>query len=177
MSAMPVDPRTAASFRFVGRRYAAASGELELSYAFDDGPLLTERLVFPVPPGPAPTAAQQAAFERALDLLQLVSGVSYYKAGIPPRIDVGTLALDQDMAAFARHLYVQGLAEFAHVNRLDLEDHIRFEANCDPLPRPAESDLPLAGRALVAMGGGKDSLVSLELLRACRYRCAAVRGW
>ncbi|HJT99536.1 MAG TPA: endonuclease domain-containing protein, partial [Rhodanobacteraceae bacterium] len=39
------DPRRAATFRFVRRAYAA--GVATLVYAFDDGPELIERIVFP----------------------------------------------------------------------------------------------------------------------------------
>lgn len=156
------DPRTAQTFRFVGRQYDPATGELQMAWAFDDGPPLVERLVFPWAPWPA-DASRQAALFQAMDILHLVAGVSYYKAGLPPDIDTGDHRVDAGTALFLENLYTRGLAEFAHVNALDLEGQIRFPVNADL--RPSDLDLALPDRALVAMGGGKDSLVSLEALR------------
>ncbi len=156
------DPKTAQTFRFVGRQYDLATGELQMAWAFDDGPPIVERLVFPWAPWPS-DASRQAAFSQAMDILHLVAGVSYYKAGLPPEIDTGEHAVDAGAALFLENLYTRGLAEFAHVNGLDLEGKIRFPVNADL--RAADLDLGLPDRALVAIGGGKDSLVSLEALR------------
>ena len=60
-------------------------------------------------------------------------------------------------------MYVQGLAEFSYVNQVDVAGRFRFEPGPEAIP-PAYP-LLLPERALVAMGGGKDSLVGLELLR------------
>lgn len=162
MNAAVPDPREAAVFRFLGRHFDPEAGEARLEYAFDDGPVLVERLVFPWAPWPQ-DASRQAAFFRALDLLHLVAGVSYYKAGVPERIDTGDHFLDGGLAGFQETLYTRGLAEFAHVNGLDLDGRVRFPVTGEL--HPVDAELALPDRALVAMGGGKDSLVSLEILR------------
>jgi len=156
------DPRQARRFHFAGVQYNAAAGEARLSYAFDDGPLLTERIYFPYAPWPQ-EPSRQAAFTRALELLHLVAGVSYFKAGIPRAIDTGEAMLDEGLAGFLQTLYEQGLAEFAYVNDLDLAGKIAFP--CGGELQPISDAIELPERALVAMGGGKDSLVSLEMLR------------
>jgi hypothetical protein len=109
-------------------------------------------------------ASRQATFSRALELLHLVAGVSYYKAGLAARIDLGGSRVDRESAAFLQELYERGLAEFAFVNRLDLDGVIDFQPNSDEALADIELDLP--ERALVAMGGGKDSLVCLQMLRS-----------
>ncbi len=163
MKAKAGNPRGARRFHFAGRHYDSATGEARLEYAFDDGPLLTERLVFPFAPWPQ-DPGRQASFLRALELLHLIAGVSYYKAGLPPHIDTGERAPDPSLAQFLGQLYQEGLGEFAHVNGLDLEGRIKFPAG--GTLQPVTADIELPERALLAMGGGKDSLVSLELLRA-----------
>lgn len=162
MNAGLQDPRQARRFHFTGCHYDPASGEARLSYAFDDGPLLTEHIRFPYAPWPQ-EASRQAAFLRSLDLLHLVAGVSYYKAGLPRAIDTGDALLDDCQASLMQDIYERGLGEFAHVNGLDLDGRIRFPAGGQLQAVSDAIDLP--GRALLAMGGGKDSLVSLELLR------------
>jgi hypothetical protein len=153
--------KRASCFSFSGCSYDPASGEALLSYDVD-GRALHEKITFPWAPWPV-DASRQAAFSRALELLHLIAGVSYYKAGLAERIDPGENRVDKELGAFLQELYEQGLAEFAHVNRLDLEGVIRFRSNAQaPL---AEIELDLPERALVAMGGGKDSLVCLQSLR------------
>jgi len=156
---MPLtDPRQARDFRFVRSGYA--DGVAELVYAFDNGPELVERIEFPhAPPLPA---ARAGAFRAALRLLHLIAGVSYYKAGVPAGLRVECAAPDPALAALLDAVYLHGLAEFAYQNKLDLRGRIRFVAGADAGAAPA-LDLPRS--SLVAIGGGKDSLVSIEMLK------------
>ena len=110
--------RQARCFSFSSCHYDAASGEARLVYDVD-GRSLTEKITFPWAPWPV-DASRQAAFLRALELLHLIAGISYYKAGLAARIDTGDSKVDGVMAAFMNELYVQGLAEFAYTNKLDL---------------------------------------------------------
>jgi hypothetical protein len=167
--------RQADCFSFSGCHYDAGSGVATLSYDVD-GQGLEEKIVFPWAPWPV-DASRQAAFFQALELLHLIAGVSYYKAGLAPRINPGKCRIDVAMADFLNTLYTQGLGEFAYMNELDLTDLINFETNIDAPPidvadindgrlahaEPLSLDLP--DRALVAMGGGKDSLVCQHILR------------
>jgi len=157
------DPRTAACFIFSACDYDRSSGVIHLSYSFDDGPELVERISFPHAPWP-PEASRQAAFQRALELLHLVAGVSYYKAGLSPEIRISGLELTAGISGFLTELYVQGLGELAYLNRLDLAGRINFPP-AGPGGRRAPPPLILPERALVAMGGGKDSLVGLDLVQ------------
>src|SRR5579875_1433092 len=116
------DPREARAFRFV--RCSHADGVAELVYAFDDGPELVERVRFP---GTPPLSHDRGpAFDAALRMLHLFTGISYYKAGLPPRIEVETGALDEPTAELLDALYLHGLAEFAYRNGLDLRGRIAF---------------------------------------------------
>jgi hypothetical protein len=115
-------PRAAKTFRFVRCDYA--DGVASLVYAFDDGAELIERIAFPDAPALAPERAR--AFDAALDLLHLVAGVSYYKAGVPDDIRVESTTLDEATATFLDALYLHGLGEFAYHNKLDLRGRIRF---------------------------------------------------
>lgn len=156
---MPLsDPRQAAAFRFVRAVYA--DGEAQLVYAFDHGPELVERIVFP--DAPEIPAEHRQAFAQALKLLHLVAGVSYYKAGVPAQILVENAPLDAATAQLLDALYLHGLGEFAYQNKLDLREHIRFPYAGSHVPVAA---LGLPQRSLVPVGGGKDSLVTVELLK------------
>jgi len=161
MSQTIPDPRLAACFHFASCAYDPAHGEARLVYRFNDGPDLVERISFPHAPWP-PEASRQAAFQESLRLLHLVAGVSYYKAGLSRELGFGQQAPDRELADFLTGLYVQGLGEFAYVNEVDVRDRVHFHQDG---PGPSAHSLILPERALVAMGGGKDSLVGLRLLQ------------
>ena len=198
------DKTTVQAFRFVRCALDADSGVAQLVYAFDDGPELIETVTFPGAPFALPPARAQAV-ERALRLLHLITGVSYYKAAVPPRIVIDGYDIDPATAVLLEQIYVHGLGEFAYRNGLDLHGKIRFPASKPspsrgglgrdgvptgqvesvlagvenhPHPSPplegegvkagssAGAKLGLRPHALVAIGGGKDSLVSIEALRS-----------
>ncbi|MBX9399694.1 endonuclease domain-containing protein [Lysobacter sp. BMK333-48F3] len=150
------------AFRFVRCGLDAATGVAELVYAFDDGAELVETITVPGAPFVLDDA-RRTAVERMLRLLHLIAGVSYYKAAVPPEIRIDGYAIDSDTAQLLELIYVNGLGEFAYRNGLDLHGKIRFPVGADAQPQaPA---LGLREHALVAIGGGKDSLVSIEALR------------
>ena len=163
------DPRVASLFRFIRHEYAA--GEARLVYAFDDGPELVETIRFLDAPALAPE--REVAFAHALQLLHLIAGVSYYKAGVPPGIRIEGAGIDQQTARFMDALYLHGLGEFAYHNKLDLRERIRFPANRGASAAPATA-CGLPRRTLVPIGGGKDSLVSVELLKRAGDPATAV---
>ncbi|MDE2407161.1 MAG: endonuclease domain-containing protein [Xanthomonadaceae bacterium] len=151
------------TFRFVRCGFDAQTGVAQLGYAFDNGPELTETVTVPGAPFALDETRAEAA-QRALRLLHLIAGVSYYKAAVADEIRIDSYAIDADTAALLETVYRNGLGEFAYRNGLDLRGRIRFPADVAPsLPAPA---LGLRQHALVAIGGGKDSLVSIEALRA-----------
>jgi 7-cyano-7-deazaguanine synthase in queuosine biosynthesis len=156
--------KTAEVFRFLRCGYEPASGRAELAYSLGDGAPLVETLDFPYAPWP-PEPSRQDALRRALSILHLVAGVSYYKATAPSKIEIESGPISPALAEFLNRLYLRGLAEFAHVNGIDLAARIDFGTQADERCGGSPAELILPDRALVAMGGGKDSLVALSLLQ------------
>ncbi len=165
-----------AVFRFVRCGLDAQTGVVSLVYAFDDGPELTETMTIPGAPFVL-EGARAHAVERALRLLHLIAGVSYYKAAVPPEIHIESYAIDADTAALMTLIYENGLGEFAYRNGLNLHGRIGFpiaDVGGASAPTavgagaeaPSTTALGLRHHALVAIGGGKDSLVSIEALRS-----------
>ncbi|MBU6199864.1 MAG: endonuclease domain-containing protein [Xanthomonadaceae bacterium] len=168
MSAL-LDPRQAQAFRFVRCTYH--DGEAQLVYAFDNGSELIERIGFP--DAPALPAERKPAFAAALRLLHLIAGVSYYKAGVPNEIAIEGEPLDAGLAQFMDTVYTHGLAEFAYHNKVDLRGRIRFPRH-DNATQPPATRVNLPRRTLVPIGGGKDSLVSVEMLKRVNEPMSAV---
>ncbi|NIJ85340.1 UDP-N-acetyl-alpha-D-muramoyl-L-alanyl-L-glutamate epimerase [Xanthomonas arboricola] len=156
------DKHQISTFRFVRCALDAQTGVATLVYAFDQGPELVETVAVPGAPFVL-DGARAAAVQQALQLLHLIAGVSYYKAAVPPTIAIDSYSIDADTAALVESVYLHGLGEFAYRNGLNLHGKIHL-----PVAAPAAGDAPALGlreHALVAIGGGKDSLVSIEALR------------
>jgi len=150
------------AFRFVRCAFDASTGVARLVYAFDDGPELVETITLPGAPFVL-DGVRAAAAERALRLLHLLAGVSYYKAAVPGEIRIEGAPIDAATSALLESFYLNGLGEFAYRNGMHLHGRIHFpHAANDAAPAPA---IGLERHALVAIGGGKDSLVSIEALR------------
>jgi len=162
------------AFYFEGVKYAfdfdASILEVLLNYSLDEKEKFTEKLGFSM------TAAEWEAvdmglLDKALEGLLLVGGISYYKAYCPARMELGSINLNKEQAAFWTKLYERGLGEFFYKNDLDWRGLINF-----PIPK-VEEEQTKAGekkaakgkifreRCLLPLGGGKDSIVSGELLR------------
>ena len=119
------DPRQARRFVFSDCSYDRASGTASLAYRFDDGPKMVEKIIFPDAPWPE-SAERQQAFLAALEILHLVAAVSYYKAGLCTELEFKEPSAAAAAGDFLQTLYVEGLAEFAWVNGLDVASRIRF---------------------------------------------------
>lgn len=109
------------------------------------------------------SGASDEAVTAAARLVHLLAGVSYYKTGAPPVIDLGDLETTEAERRFLKTFYVDGLGEFAYRNGLDLsalEIVGPDVARRDPLV-PALRQ----GRPLVPFGAGIDSIVTVESVR------------
>jgi hypothetical protein len=149
------DPARYRTFRFT-ERSLAPDGTVRLHYALDDEHEFVEGLTLPVP-----ADADLDAVAPLLDLLHWVAGVSYYKTAAPPEVACETGVPGPATAAFLDALYSEGLGEFAVVNRLPHLPRPRFPHRADASRHaPGEPT-----RVLVPVGGGKDSIVALEIVR------------
>ena len=95
-------------------------------------------------------------------LLALAASLSYFKAFAPITFAVPS-GLTETERTFISQLITGGLGEFAIVNDLPTVLDPVIEAPAARAP-DAPSVRPSGSRALVAVGGGKDSIVSIEAL-------------
>jgi len=149
-------------FIFKSCSYEPERRALYLDYAYGSGQCFTEAISFPG----AKTKfsdEEQEALSKLAGALHLAAGISYYKAFCPAEIIIENQKLSQPEADFFYKFYLLGLGEFAATNDLDLRDVINFPVSTAKAPAP--SPLALCKMAVVPIGGGKDSLVSLEILK------------
>lgn len=103
--------------------------------------------------------------ETAAFSLGMAELVSYWKCACCPVVEVRCGGLSEWQKQWWKKLYFNGLGEFFYRNGIDahFEDFMTIEA---PDPAPLPEIRPSLGGALVPVGGGKDSVVTLEILKA-----------
>ena len=128
------------------------------TYSYDNELFFTEKLIF--------DSGKNEFNAKCLDLslrnLFLMVGVSYYKAYLAEEIVIEPFSIDKKTADFFSKTYQKGLREFFYENKIPIDTQISFPYELY-LKSPniiCESD-----GLLVGIGGGKDSLVSLEILQ------------
>ena len=150
-------------FIFENYSYNPTASILSLHYRFNGGPRFEEKLFFDFVPQRRSSDGYEV-LDRIYRLIFLMSGVSYYKAFIPKLLTCDAFELDAETSEFLHKFYEKGLAEFAYRNGISLRGHFHFRSGGAPAPSPIVLDL--SNKALVPVGGGKDSIVTIECLKA-----------
>ncbi len=96
----------------------------------------------------------------------MVELISYWKAAVPRKVYINPYQLSNAQIKWWKKLYFHGLGEFFYHNRIttSYDDFMEIESSAnDRLPKisPELDD----NSVLIPVGGGKDSAVTLELLK------------
>jgi len=144
-------------FIFESYEFDQISKVLNLRYAFDDALHFTETFHFDF----AFADYDSVALDLAFQSLFFLAGISYFKMYVPSEIIIRNGAIDPDMAAFLSSTYEKGLGEFFYINNLNPRTAVNFPQNIVAVRAVRTNSTGI----LIGIGGGKDSLVSVELLR------------
>lgn len=147
------------TFRFIGYRLDETMRTLTLAYGYDDELVFSEVFTFDYDWAPD---INPDVLDRACQLLFFVAGVSYFKAYVPEKISVEEGTITPSLAGFLSKTYQKGLGEFFYINKLDPLTEIPFSSTTESELQPLEYS---AKGMLIGLGGGKDSLVSTEILK------------
>ncbi len=114
-------------------------------------------------------------FSRIVFNLGMAELVSYWKIACPKKVTVKAGALTKEQIEWWKDLYFNGLGEFFYTNKINASYEDFMEIESDFLKGVNEeeseevSERQKAGEynetALIAVGGGKDSVVSMELTK------------
>ncbi len=149
------------TFTFLHHEWHPESGELTLRYRDSVYGDFSEQFIFPAPTSPLSPARSQA-LQVAFDLLFWMAGISYYKTQLARNIAFTGSQPSHKQAEWLETTWQAGLAELAHQNGLPWLDWIQFNGGSGG---EGAVELGLKARSLVAIGGGKDSLVSIDYLQ------------
>jgi hypothetical protein len=167
---MVFDPSVCTEFRYLAADFSAE--DFSYSFRFElvspgETHQFTERIAFtPVRP------EHEVDWPRVRSIaimLGAVVGLSYYKVAAPSRYVIALEGMTQAGVDYLQVALREGLAEYAYRNEFPglLSPEIVLEA---PLAEqwPVDQHLTPSGDPLVPIGGGKDSVVTVELLAAAR---------
>jgi len=102
------------AFIFEDYLFDEAKKTLELHYSFDGSLRFSETYCFDFDF----VEYDKQALDRAAELLFFMAGVSYFKAYLPPKIEIKKVLLTLNGWVFSK-TYQRGLGEFFYVNKLD----------------------------------------------------------
>ncbi len=104
--------------------------------------------------------------------LGLIEMISYWKATCSPVINIKSGNLNREQVQWWKDLIINGMGEFFYKNKIDWrkDDFLTFKVNKGK-DIFKNSNLKLKEDVLLPIGGGKDSVVSLELLKDQKISC------
>ena len=114
--------------------------------------------------------------------LGMVETISYWKTVCPPTLKVCCGKLNGQQISWWKKLFYHGLGEFMYLNGIEVSMEDLVNIVCEEsaedlcgLDAPYQDALSYSG-FLVPVGGGKDSVVSLETLKGQRITTYSING-
>lgn len=151
------------TFSFDGYDFDPKTLKASFFYSFDTEVSFTETIDFACPGfTPLPTIDPEI-MDTLLFHLSLAIGISYYKLSPTKDLVVKNGKLTEDQKQFRTTFYIQGLGEFFFTNNLSPKGLVNFVDGAKETPTTQFS--PSSDMTMIALGGGKDSLVSIELIK------------
>ena len=150
------------NFIFESYSFNAEKKELTLNYSFDSKMFFSEKITFVS--DKILNIDEIGALNNVFKYLHLIAGISYYKLFLPPNIIIKTVDLNKKQADFFNEFYLNGLGEFLCRNNIkNAKNIIKFPYKKNVINRSI--DLKLSNKYCIPVGGGKDSIVSIEILK------------
>lgn len=158
------------AFIFEGYDFFESDKKVILRYSFDSEVFFEEEFVFDFEFVDGYT---KQTLDAALFGLWVMVGISYFKTVLPPVIKFKSGGLNQVQKDFFEKVYLHGLGEFFYTNGIDPRGKINFEVGSGKWEGEMKGAIGSEFRvpnfelhgSIVPIGGGKDSLVTAELLK------------
>lgn len=108
--------------------------------------------------------------EKLVFNIGLLEIVSYWKATVAPKLIINCGNITDKQKEFFRKIYYHGLGEFFYLNKIKpiYENFIEFQCNGKLYDRKIEYK---GSGSIIAIGGGKDSCVTLSLYDKANSSC------
>ena len=108
---------------------------------------------------------QKEYLEEFIFQIGLIELISYVKATCSTNIIIEAGYVDEIQISFLKKLYYKGLGELLYTNGINIDEDNLFNIKCNTIKKELPKSNYLGSGNLICVGGGKDSCVSLELLK------------
>jgi UDP-N-acetyl-alpha-D-muramoyl-L-alanyl-L-glutamate epimerase len=145
-------------------QYSEKGLRAQFHFSLSDTHVFHPTLTIPAKDFFRPENIKDQYLENLLFQIGMVESISYWKATCSPRLIVRGRSLSDEQVMWWKKLYYKGLSEFLFLNSIhvDPEEFIRIES--DPVAPFVPFSPVLDNSAIVPVGGGKDSVVTMEIL-------------
>lgn len=159
-------------FRYEGFDYTISGKKISVVYEFRQ----SESIVFR--PSASITLPQIPHFrenihpliENIIFNIGMIELISYWKAACSPVIKVKAGSLTKRQVSWWKKLYFNGLGEFFYLNSLNVSEDDFVDIISEGKTYSKDDNITLQDEYIVPVGGGKDSAVTLELLKEACYK-------
>jgi len=116
-----------------------------------------------------------SVLENILFHLHIALWISYYKAYPTEKLIIKSWNIDKESLNFWKKFYTNGLWEFLFQNNISPKNLFQFE--CISQRNIVKKDFNVSEKSLVPIGGWKDSIVSLEILKKNNFEFDTFVFW
>jgi hypothetical protein len=112
---------------------------------------------------PTTEVLQSPIYQNLLFHIGLIEFISYWKAACPPQVIIKGHKLTEEQVSWWKNVYYQGLGEFFYTNKIEtsLPEFMHISSFGESIP---PQTVQLDETVIVPVGGGKDSVVTMEML-------------
>lgn len=103
--------------------------------------------------------------DKILFNVHMMLGVNYWKEYCSKEILIESGSLTKEQSGFWNLVYTKGLGEFFYKNKIDFRNLINFPYENKAIKKIPKLKKDIKDRSLVYIGGGKDSMVTLESMK------------
>ena len=170
--------KTFSTFTFERQSVKRENGALSLAFDFnlDDRYHFRPTLEIPAKPFFDWDNLPENLLQRLAFQIGMTELVSYWKIAGPKKVVVKPFVLTENQIKFWKKLYYNGLGEFLYLNSISVSEADlmqietmlpidSFSTNTAFARNDMDSSISFEEKVLVPIGGGKDSVVTLECLR------------
>ena len=144
---------------------------LRISFAFNLSGKVTFRPSLFIPsPVHGFSPVNEETLENLVFHIGMIELISYWKSACPPLVKIKPFSLTEKQVLFWKKLWYYGLGEFFYTNGIDagMSDFLELSREGAHPVKPFKYSP--SQKIMVPVGGGKDSVVTLELLKQSHQR-------